>query len=329
MNDPSATNRRDIGVEGPLFPDRLTIAIPFHRVDAFFVSAISSVSVDCKSQDEILLINDSTMTSEDVAAWLKSRDLSIASNVRFIDNRVGGIVAARNIALENSRNEILSFLDSDDTWVAGRRDRHLTLLRTIPRISGVSSNVRYVCPHGRELAQSQIVHPLLLRMLGPISRFFPRIRTSATTIKVSDALRVGGFKSSESDCEDFGLWLRLQARGEPILVDRGVAANYTIHPDQVSHALAAKALQAHKTLTVAALREVQMSDLGQKVKARRILASIESGGILSWVLGYSRFRLLGDIGSGSPRVLLLALFLHLSARSYGRSTCSECEQEGE
>lgn len=309
--------------------DRMSIAIPFHRLDSYLVNAIDSAAIDATAEDEILLINDSTRKSADVAAWLKSHDLKVESSLQFIENHIGGIVAARNLALQHSKNEVLSFLDSDDTWVIGRRDHHLSLLNLNPDVSGVSSNVRYVCSHGHELAESQIYHPVLLSMLGPISRFFPRFRTSSTTIKVSHAAEVGGFKDSEANCEDFGLWLRLQVHRGVILADKMVAANYTLHPDQVSHTLATKALETHKELTVAALKLATSASRAQWAAIRRITDAIDDGGILSWILGYSKLRPLRFIVSFSPRVLLLALYLHRSARAYRKSRCLECEHSNE
>ncbi len=307
------------------FLDRMSIAIPFHRLDNYLLCALNSAAIDSKAEDEILLINDSTRKSADVAAWLKSHDLKVESALRFIDNHIGGIVAARNLALQHSKNEILSFLDSDDIWLIGRRDHHLSLLNLNPDVSGVSSNVRYVCPHGHVLGESQIFHPALLSMLGPISKFFPRFRTSSTTIRVSHAAEVGGFRVSEANCEDFGLWLRLQVHRGAILADKMVAANYTLHPDQVSHTLAAKALETHKELTLAALNSASSTSRAQWAAIRRITKAIEDGGILSGVLGYSKLQAFRSMDGFSPRLLLLALYLHRSARAYRRSRCLECE----
>lgn len=312
-------------LEFPHFPSRMSVAIPFHRLDGYLIKAIKSVSGDCQLEDEILLINDSGENSDAVNTWMQSHKIEIPAQVRIIDNKSGGIVSARNIALKYSKNEYLSFLDSDDTWVSGRRDCHLAALKNSPEISGVSSNVRYTCPHGKNLSQSQISHPALEKLLSPIQSFFPRFRTSATTIRVSRAVAVGGFKESESACEDFGMWLRLHRDRGGMLADCSIGAHYTIHADQISNKIAGMALKTHQSLTLHALKESNLKQKRKRVAVRRIIKSIESGGLISLMLGYSQPRPLRFTDFSSPTLLLLGFYLHLTARSYRRSPCTDCE----
>lgn len=324
----SLRQRIDSRVDRDTSASRLSVAIPFHRLDDYLVRAFESAAKDCTAVDEILMINDSNVNSNEVAAWLSSRVALRSAKVRFIDNQTGGIVEARNLALTHSANEFLSFLDSDDIWLPGRRARHIRILEGNLKASGVSSNVSYICVHGRQIGRSQASHPFLTSTLSPLSRYFPRFRTSSTTIRVSRALSVGGFKEAESDCEDFGLWLRLQVLDEAILTDRMLAAQYTIHPGQISNQIGGLAIREHQLLTLQALRSASFERLLPRIFVSQIIRSIVNRGIVSRMLGYtteiSRLTLRDLL---SPVLVLLSIYLHATARMYGQSSCEICELE--
>ncbi len=300
-----------------------TLAIPFHRLDSMLERSIVSVIDDLTQNDELLLINDSPYTNIIAEEFLASSLEKLKSTFSIVKTDTKGIVHARNVALTKARFDILSFLDSDDTWVTGRRARHLQLLRSNPSAPGVSSEIAYVCIHGRYLGRSRLAQRTLRRFLKTDLRFFPRIRTSSTSIRVASALKAGGFLKEESDCEDFGLWLRVQKYGIQLLIDQEVGARYTIHADQLSASIGTRANLRLRELTIMAIREAQKQSFSRFHQS--IIASIENGGVVDWALTGSDCKtrqLFCDVSN--PKLMLLTLFLILTAVVAPRRTCPDC-----
>lgn len=306
----------------------LTVLVPFHRLDDFLALAVKSVLRDLQIRDEVLLINDTGEAPAVVEGWLDKHSIPLAKNLRIVENSVRGIVGARNLGLRLAKSEYISFLDSDDIWLEGRRSRHLSILSSQPDLAGVTSDVNYICRHGSQIGRSDIHHPFLKKLIGPLADFFPRVRTSATTIKASLALEVGGFRESEVACEDFGLWLRLQTHKATITSDPIPGANYRIHQAQITNVIGSKALHEVRRLTSTALT----SELEATTPRRnatiltRTAMSIRGGGLLALALGGAisgRRQWLRDLFSA--KILLVLCYLHLTARSLNRSNCGECD----
>lgn len=305
----------------------LTLAIPFHRIDSLLERAVESVVDDLTSNDELLLINDSPFSNILAEEFLASALGTLKSAVSIIKNDGKGIVCARNAALSNARFEVLSFLDSDDVWVPGRRERHLEFLRRNPEAPGVCSEILYLCVHGRYLGRSRLSQKLLRKYLNLELKLFPRIRTSSTSIRVESALKAGGFLESESDCEDFGLWLRLQKGGDQLLIDKAIGAKYTIHSGQLSAIIGSTATQRLRALTMSALIEEEKKSPSRF--SRSIIRSIDNGGFVDWALTGANFRsrqLYSDLLH--PKLLLITIFLVVTAVVVRRQTCPVCSANG-
>lgn len=308
----------------------LTAVIPFHRLDEYFHIAVKSCIEDLNPNDELLLINDSSFLEPEVLTWLKkATGKELPMNVRILPNREGGIVAARNLSLSAAKSLFVSFLDSDDVWISGRRDRHLNILSENDRSPGVTSNVIYVCRHGSNIGSSRSFR-VIGEHLNEVLRLFPRIRTSATTVRVDFAKKVGAFKKSEYYCEDFGLWIRLQVAYGDFILDEISAAKHRIHVNQISNAIGANATKTVVELTLKQLKSTKVADfLDNKSWITKLNLSTNQGLIF--------FGLTGKIGNFwqtaldlcQPKLFVIAAYLLLTGRMWKQQQCKECKNSSQ
>lgn len=91
----------------------LSLIIPAYNVEKYLEKCIQS----CLSQDldksfyEILIVNDG---SKDNTLIIAERLASVYDNIKIINQKNGGLSAARNIGLINAKGEYVWFIDSDD-----------------------------------------------------------------------------------------------------------------------------------------------------------------------------------------------------------------------
>ena len=93
---------------------KLSIVIPVYNVENYLAKCLDSVIVPGLDGYEVIVVNDgSTDGSGAIAADYAGRYPAL---IRLIEQKNGGLGAARNTGLEAAQGEFLFFLDSDD-WL--------------------------------------------------------------------------------------------------------------------------------------------------------------------------------------------------------------------
>mgnify|MGYP000999180652 CR=1 FL=1 len=90
---------------------KISIIIPIFNADAFLDQCISSVLDQTFDDFELILINDgSTDQSGEICEKFAASD----SRIKLYHKENGGVSSARNLGIENSIGEWITFVDSDD-----------------------------------------------------------------------------------------------------------------------------------------------------------------------------------------------------------------------
>lgn len=94
---------------------RLSVIIPgYNTPEHFWRRCVKSVLVACGSNDEIICVDDGSKSPVDIS-WLTDKDGKNDPRVRLIRlEKNSGLPTARNTAIEESRGEFVTFVDSDD-----------------------------------------------------------------------------------------------------------------------------------------------------------------------------------------------------------------------
>ncbi len=89
----------------------ISIVIPVYNVEKYLKRCIDSVIKQTYNNIEIILVDDgSTDSSGIICDNLKNKD----TRIKVIHKKNGGLSDARNVGIDNSNGEYLSFIDSDD-----------------------------------------------------------------------------------------------------------------------------------------------------------------------------------------------------------------------
>lgn len=93
--------------------ERITVAIPIYRVEAYLPKCVESVRQQTYPDLEILLIDDG---SDDTCPQLCDQYAKEDARIRVIHQKNRGRSGARNTALEKAQGAYLLFVDGDD-WI--------------------------------------------------------------------------------------------------------------------------------------------------------------------------------------------------------------------
>lgn len=89
----------------------LTVVVPIYNVDKYLTKCIQSLLDQTITVEEIILVDDGSTDSSGMIAD------SFAENyerIRVIHQKNGGLSAARNTGIDNTKTEYITFVDSDD-----------------------------------------------------------------------------------------------------------------------------------------------------------------------------------------------------------------------
>ena len=107
---------------------QVSVIIPTFNRAHLVTRAVESALKEIQDQDEILVIDDGS--TDDTAAQLRP----YRRQIRYIQTDNQGAGAARNLGIQESRNPLIAFLDSDDEWMKGKLELCRRLMRARPDI---------------------------------------------------------------------------------------------------------------------------------------------------------------------------------------------------
>jgi len=104
----------------------ISVIMPYYKKIAYIKRAIQSVILQSYKKFELIIVYD----DENLADYYKIKKI-VANNkkVKIIINKKNlGAGYSRNIGISNSNGEIISFIDSDDTWHPEKLKKQLNFI---------------------------------------------------------------------------------------------------------------------------------------------------------------------------------------------------------
>lgn len=205
----------------------VSVILPTFDRAAVLPRAIDSALAQAGAALEVLVADDGSR--DDTAAVLAR--YAADERVRVLRLPHGGVSAARNAAVAESRAPWLAFLDSDDEWMPGKLARQIGFLKE----TGLS-----ICQTGEIWIRNGVrVNPPrhYVKVGGDI--FAPSLRhcmITPSSVVMTRALfdEAGGFDPAFPACEDFEFWLRITHRHAVGLIPKALMVRYGGHADQLS-----------------------------------------------------------------------------------------------
>lgn len=120
----------------------VSVVIPTYNRAHLISRAVHSALSECAGGDEIIVVDDgSTDNTEAVVA-------DIQGPIRYFKTRNSGAGAARSRGIDESRNPVVTFLDSDDEWLPGKLSIQREIFNRYENVVYSFSNFRVRNAHG-------------------------------------------------------------------------------------------------------------------------------------------------------------------------------------
>lgn len=208
----------------------VSVVIPTYNHAHFLDRAIRSVLDQTYKNVEVLVIDNHSQDNTDEVVFGFSD-----SRIRLLKIHNHGVISAsRNLGIQQSKGELVAFLDSDDLWYPNKLERCLDKFE---------QGYDFVCHGERWVGEGRDRNVYY----GPESRatydalLFEGncISTSAAIVRRSQLISVEGFRENQDivTAEDYDLWLRLAGNGCRIGFVHEILGEYLIHAGSQSSAV--------------------------------------------------------------------------------------------
>jgi glycosyltransferase involved in cell wall biosynthesis len=183
---------------------KVSVIIPFYNAQAYLGEAIESILQQTFTDFELLLLNDG------------STDNSFAMSQKYTDRRIRllnytqnqGLVAIRNIALQEAQGEYLAWLDADDIALPNRLAQQVAYLDKNPHIALLGSYAMYIDRQGNDI---QLVSPKIDQNLLPIWLLFQNCFPQSAVMLRKKCLTdfTLQYRKDFPPAEDYDLWVQI------------------------------------------------------------------------------------------------------------------------
>lgn len=196
-----------VAIQSP-FMKRVAVVIPCYRDAATLRDALASVYAQTYRVDEVIVVNDCSPETEAIEVVL--RDFS---GVVYIKNKNNiGLAASRNVGVQASACEIVSFLDADDMLHPRKIEIQLSVFNTGV---AVTCKVRRFGDSLNDGSVAKFTDKYTVKEYADSREILLRNQLTGAALLISKELllSVGGYDERLRSCEDFDLWLRLLDAG--------------------------------------------------------------------------------------------------------------------
>ena len=207
---------------------KVSVLMPVYNAAPYLVASVASIIEQDFRDWELICVNDG---SRDDSLSILERFANLDSRVRVIDQKNGGIVAALQRAIAESRGELLARMDADDISVTTRFGKQVDYLQRHPDVVVVGGAALEIDADGDPLRitrhpsdSEELVERLLTRHSALIH---PSVMMRRESVR-----KVGGYRAQYQWIEDHDLWLRLSQIGKLSNID-DVVLGYRQHSTSV------------------------------------------------------------------------------------------------
>lgn len=221
--------------------------------------AIDSVLSQTYGRYEVIVVDDGS--TDDTG-----RRLSRYPDVHVLTQQNRGVSAARNRGFAASEGDFIAFLDSDDLWMPEKLSTQVDFFMRYPEAEICQTQEIWI-RDGRRMNPGR-------RHLKASGMFFERslelclVSPSAVMIKKRLLSTVGLFDETLPACEDYDLWLRINATIPIFLIDKALVIKRGGHTDQLSSSVG---LDKYRIQSIKKLLKSGTLSHGQRAAALAVL----------------------------------------------------------
>lgn len=217
----------------------LSVVIPLYNKRATVLRSVDSVVRQLRHGDELIIVDDGSTDGGADVVEERYKDLPF---LKLIRQKNQGVSVARNEGARHARHPYIAFLDADDWWLEGVRNKFDMLIRRWPFADAWSLGHYRVDGERRVLINSGVDDDVVLsgaEFIEHYGRFSGVINSSSVCVKKQRLIELGGFPEGITNGEDVYMWLRLALAGsiavspEPLVcIDRRLRPDLPVPADR-------------------------------------------------------------------------------------------------
>lgn len=190
----------------------ISVVIPLYDKEKQIAKTLQTVLNQTYQDFEIVIVNDGSTDGsvDEVKKFLNPR-------IRLINQKNGGVSAARNRGIEEAKGEYIAFLDADDVWDVDHLEVLYQLILAYPK------NGAYATAYRNNIEGA--THNIILKKIpfkeetGVLFNYFevcscshPPVCSSSVCIAKNILCSVGGFPVEVKSGEDLLTWARIAVK---------------------------------------------------------------------------------------------------------------------
>lgn len=216
----------------------ISVIIPAYNAERYLAATLASAVAQTHRDLEVIVVDDG---STDGTVAIVERFMAADHRVRLIRQANGGVAAARNRGIAESRGSCIAPLDADDLWHPRKLELQLDAMRRSPRIGCVTTWCCSIDVEGRILwepvdgarCQGYVLPALILEHFAGCA--------SSPLIRRRCVLEAGGYdetllQRNAQGCEDYKLLLAIAEQHEFAVIPWALTG-YRQVPDSMSSSL--------------------------------------------------------------------------------------------
>lgn len=207
----------------------VSVIMPTYNRADLLPFAIESVLGQTHTNLELIVVDDG---SKDDTRTLVENYIKNDQRVKYLYQENQGQSVARNTGIENSRGELVAFLDSDNIWESNRLEVGVDLLCSDHSIGLCFADLIFIDLHNKE------IHRNNMRRYGGFvfDRLIVDNFVSMNTVLVRRSILPSSRPFNETNRldEDYELWLDLSVQNKYAYIPRCLA-RYRVEGDRVSN----------------------------------------------------------------------------------------------
>lgn len=210
----------------------VSIIIPVYNAEYFLKNTLNSVLNQTYQNFEVICINDCSIdNSLSILNSFKEKDERI--KIFNLDKNLGCPGLVRNFAVEQSKGELLAFLDADDLW---KKDKLKKQLKDLENMNSFFSYTKLENMIGTTVYEPK--YYLRIFKNFHIGNLLIDNTITTSTVVMSKALfeKIGRFRDEKMVVsEDYELWIKAVLEAKEIYFLDEILVTYYINPDSITH----------------------------------------------------------------------------------------------
>ena len=218
----------------------ISIIVPIYNVENYLRQCLDSIMNQTYQNFECLLINDG---SPDNSADICREYLEKDSRFKYFEKENGGVSSARNLGIERSKGEYITFIDSDD-WVDSEYlevlyraliEEQADIAISTYKQFNMDDNCYYVHSYQRGYDRKVFTNKELIASLSSLEQYDSTYVFVSCKLVSRELLKYNYFNCSTGYGEDMEFWYKLYLTSRKIVYENKDTYIYRTNNDDSRH----------------------------------------------------------------------------------------------